>query len=81
MRYAFGVVRHVLVIALASLPFVPFGAGCGNVNSSSGGVNAPCTRDYDCASGLTCQSGVCTGPAQDAGVPSEAGPKDAGGDG
>jgi hypothetical protein len=76
------VVRHAFAFGLAT--FVAGASGCGNVDSSSGGVNAPCTRDYDCASGLTCLSGVCTGPLEDADAPADTGVEsgaDAGGDG
>ena len=81
MRYASGVVRHALLFGFASLSLVGRAYDCGAVDSSSSGVNAPCTRDNDCASGLTCQGGVCTGPAVDAGAPDAAGSKDAAGDG
>jgi hypothetical protein len=81
LRYAIGVVRHALVLGIASFSLVARDPGCGSVSSSLSGVNAPCTRDYDCASGLTCESGVCTGPPVDAGVPADSGPKDAANDG
>jgi hypothetical protein len=54
---------------------------CGSVDSSSGGVNAPCERDYDCVGGLSCSSGVCVGPPVDGGAAPEAGPRDASADG
>jgi hypothetical protein len=61
------------------------GVGCGSLDSTSAGVNAPCTRDNDCASGLTCQSGVCSGPMMDATAPPDAArdaePGDGAGDG
>jgi hypothetical protein len=79
VRYASRVIRHALLLAAASLSLLAREPGCGGVDSSSSGVNAPCTRDYDCASGLTCQQGVCTGPAVDAGT--DGGAKDAAGDG
>ena len=77
-------VRHALVAGFACLSLAACASGCGNVDSSSGGVNAPCTRDYDCAGGLSCVSGVCAGPVDDASSPAEAGTEaglDAGGDG
>ncbi len=83
-RYAFGVVGRVFVAALALLPlWLALGAGaegCGSLNTSSG-LNGPCTRDYDCTTPLSCQSGVCTGPMEDAAPPREAGPKDSASDG
>jgi hypothetical protein len=40
---------------------------CGESGEHQGGVNAPCTREKDCAAGLSCTSGVCTSP--DSGLP------------
>ena len=75
-------VRHALVLAFASLSLAGRDSGCGSVDSSAGSLNAPCTRSSDCASGLTCQSGLCAGPNEDAGgPPSDAGIKDAATDG
>jgi hypothetical protein len=74
------VVRHALVLGLASLSLVARDSGCGSVDSSSGGVNAPCTRNYDCTNGLSCLSGVCTGPSEDAGGPEDGSPPEAGGE-
>ena len=81
MRYACVVVRHALLLGFASLSLAGRAYDCSGVDSSSSGVNAPCTRDSDCASGLSCQGGVCTGPAVDAAAPDAAGSKDAAGDG
>jgi hypothetical protein len=90
------VVRHALVLGFASLSLVARDPGCGSAGSSSNGPNAPCTRNYDCASGLSCLSGVCSGPPEDAAATNtgdagntdagdsgaeESGAKDAGGDG
>ncbi len=83
-------VRRAVVLGLVGVAGVALGlvgvagvalGACGGVDGSSGGPNAPCTRDYDCASGLSCASGVCVGPVDDAGAPAEAGPRDASGDG
>jgi hypothetical protein len=46
--------------------------GCGT-ETTSGGVNAPCTRDKDCSPGLTCTGGVCLGPEAGPPPPSDAG--------
>jgi hypothetical protein len=81
VRYASVVVRHALLLGFASLSLVAHDSDCSGVDSSSSGVNAPCTRDTDCASGLTCQGGVCTGPAVDAGTEDGGGSKDAASDG
>jgi hypothetical protein len=75
------VVGRVLVVSV-SLVLVASAPGCGSVGSSAAGINAPCTRDSDCANGLSCQSGVCAGPLEDAGSsPSDAAVKDAPADG
>jgi hypothetical protein len=77
------VIRHALILGAASLSLLFRDGGCGDEDASPSGVNAPCTRSYDCVSGLTCQGGVCTPPPEDAGLPSdaEAGLQDAAGDG
>jgi hypothetical protein len=59
-----------LAVGLAGLSLA-FGASCANDASSPGSVNAPCTRTPDCVSGLSCQSGVCTSPLDDAGNDSQ----------
>lgn len=43
-------------------------ASCSDVDSRSAGLNAPCTRDHDCHSHLSCLRGVCerTGDVSDA---------------
>jgi hypothetical protein len=38
------------------------GPGCGEVDSPENGANAPCTRNFDCVSGLVCDQGVCVPP-------------------
>jgi hypothetical protein len=86
-----GVTSLLLVVSVAGVAAVTgvgaaglVGTGCGSLDSTSAGVNAPCTRDNDCASGLTCQSGVCSGPMMDATAPQDAArdaPGDAAGDG
>ena len=52
-------VRTALALGMA----LGFGAlarePCGPVDSSSGGVNAPCTRDRDCSGSLLCRQGAC----------------------
>ncbi|MGO9714060.1 MAG: hypothetical protein ACLQBL_34715 [Polyangiaceae bacterium] len=73
MRYASGVVRHALVLGLACISLGARGSGCGLSSSPAGGVNAPCTRNYDCSGDLSCLSGVCTGPLEDSGTPPEGG--------
>jgi hypothetical protein len=75
------VLRNAFVLGVAGLSLLARDPGCGGgVDSPSSGVNAPCTRDKDCADGLRCVEGVCTSPAShDAG--SEGGAKDAGDDG
>jgi hypothetical protein len=78
VRYAFDVLRHALVLGVAGLSIAARGPGCGGFESSSAGLNAPCTRDTDCESGLLCQAGVCTGPLEDAAPPPEAGPSQMG---
>lgn len=45
---------------------------CTGVDSPGGGANSPCTRTSDCASGLSCDGGVCT--------PLDAGPSEGGAD-
>ncbi len=74
-------VRRALVFGFASLALAARDPGCGGVDSTSAGVNAPCTRTGDCANGLTCESGVCTGPLNDGGSSAEGGIKDAAIDG
>ena len=61
-------VRQAVVAKLAALGIALLFArdpGCGGVESTSSGVNAPCTRDHDCKDELTCEKGVCTGPDKD----------------
>jgi hypothetical protein len=43
------------------------GPGCGDLDSPSAGVNAPCTRDHDCHAHLACVRGVCDDGTRDAG--------------
>jgi hypothetical protein len=79
------VIRHTLVAGAMLLGLAHDPGGCGSVDSSSSGPNAPCTRSKDCRDGLTCERGVCSGPdlpERDAGVDAtlEAGPPDASGD-
>jgi hypothetical protein len=40
------------------------GPGCGEVDRRENGANAPCTRDLDCESSLSCEEGVCVSPSQ-----------------
>ncbi len=61
-------VRHVLAISLA-VGATLRGPSCGDVDSPTSGIHAPCTRDRDCNSGLVCTEGVC--------VPEDAGASDA----
>ena len=68
-------VRQAFVAKLAALGIALVFArdpGCGGVESTESGINAPCTRDKDCKDDLTCERGVCTGPEIDAGVDSAA---------
>jgi hypothetical protein len=46
--------------------------GCGGADASESAVNAPCTRDHDCRSGLVCSKGVCVSSSEvkDAGIDS-----------
>jgi hypothetical protein len=70
------VFRQAVVLGVASLSLFSNRAGpggCGGEDASSGGVNAPCTRNYDCATGLTCDNGLCAGPNEDSGGASDAG--------
>jgi hypothetical protein len=74
------VFREAVVLGVASLSLFSSRAGpggCGGEDASSSGVNAPCTRNYDCATGLTCNSGLCAGPNEDAGGDAGGGGKDA----
>jgi hypothetical protein len=82
VRYASDVIRQALLVGFAGLSLLAKTADCGDVDSSSSPVNAPCTRDNDCMSGLTCQGGVCSGPGgEDAGVSDAAVSTDAAADG
>jgi hypothetical protein len=52
---------------------------CGT-DTTTGGPNAPCTRNKDCEDGLSCTQGVCVSPdagAPEGGTTSEAGISDA----
>jgi hypothetical protein len=71
------VVRHLVAIGIALGMARDPGCG-GGVESPSGSINAPCTRDKDCQGGLVCREGVCGGA--DAGA-ADAEPKDAAHDG
>jgi hypothetical protein len=79
------VIRHALILGAASLSLFFRDGGCGDDDANPSGLNAPCTRGYDCISGLSCQGGVCVGPSDDAGVSGDgeagAGIGDAAGDG
>ena len=61
-------IRHVLFAGLLAAAYDP---SCGDVDSTSSGPNAPCTRDRDCRDGLVCGHGVCVDP--DAGVTGDGG--------
>lgn len=50
--------------------------GCGDVDDPNGGTNAPCTRNSDCKSGLSCSAGVCTDPNAKDGGPRDASDED-----
>ncbi len=54
-------IRHA-AIAGVLLGIAAHDPSCGSVDSSSKGLNAPCTRAKDCAAGLVCPSGVCVLP-------------------
>lgn len=72
--------RQAVVLGVASLSLFSSRSGpggCGGEDASPSGVNAPCTRNYDCSSGLTCDNGACTGPNEDAGGDAGGGGKDA----
>lgn len=60
--------RSVVAIGLVSLGALSLARepGCGGADLGSGGLNGPCTRSKDCATGLVCAEGVCTEP--DAGL-------------
>jgi hypothetical protein len=47
-------------LAFASAVAIARDPSCGGTDSPASGVNAPCTRDKDCADGLSCEHGVCT---------------------
>ena len=82
MRYASRVLRQALVFGVAGFSLMARDPGCSGVDSTSSGPNAPCTRDYDCASGLICKGGVCAGPDGDGGAKdSGSGAKDGASDG
>ena len=73
-------VRQAFVAKLTALGFALLFArdpGCGGVDSTESGLNAPCTRDKDCKDELTCQKGVCSGPEK-GDAATDAGPKDTG---
>jgi hypothetical protein len=78
------VVRQAFAAKLAALGIALVFArdpGCGGVESTSSGINAPCTRDRDCKDELTCEKGVCTGHSKDdagADASQDAGGSDAG---
>jgi hypothetical protein len=67
------VVRYVVACGIAAVlgSVLARDPGCGGVDSPSGSVNAPCTRDKDCSDPLVCREGVCV--PLDAGAPSDAG--------
>ena len=78
-------VRHVAILGIAGISLMlGQDPGCGGVDSPSGTVNAPCTRDKDCRGGLTCREGVCAeldaGPLTDA-ASADGGSQDAARDG
>jgi hypothetical protein len=75
------VLRHALVLGVAGLALLATSLGCSDVDSSSSGANAPCTRDYDCEGDLTCQQGVCAAPEGDGGSVDASAGKDAAADG
>ncbi len=54
--------------------------GCGSVDSSSSGLNAPCTRSKDCSGHLVCTQGVCTDDDADSGSSGNALPDSGGRD-
>jgi hypothetical protein len=66
------VIRHALILGAASFSLLFRDPGCGGEDATTAGVNAPCERDYDCASALSCQGGLCVGPVVDAGAQSDA---------
>jgi hypothetical protein len=76
------VIRNALAAKVVTLGIAAYGVahdpGCGSVDSTSSGVNAPCTRDKDCRGDLVCEKGVCT--TGDAGA-GDAAPGDAAHDG
>ncbi len=75
--------RHALILGAASFSLFFRDPGCGGEDSEANGVNAPCERDHDCASELSCRGGLCVGPVVDAGPSSDAegGVRDAADDG
>jgi hypothetical protein len=64
---------HEKVLLLAVAIAVSRDPGC-DTQTAPGGINAPCTREKDCSSGLQCTGGVCV--SNEAGPP----PADAGED-
>jgi hypothetical protein len=64
-------VHKALILAVA-LGVSHDPGGC-DTETTGGGVNAPCTRDKDCSTGLSCTSGVCVEPDSGAPPPVDAG--------
>jgi len=58
-RYTSGVVRAGAFAVVAVAIGLSRDPGCGGPDDPQGGKNAPCTRNSDCKSGLTCSEGVC----------------------
>ncbi|MBX3248130.1 MAG: hypothetical protein KF901_13205 [Myxococcales bacterium] len=62
---------------LCSFPFLVGPSSCG-LESGTGGVGAPCTRDRDCEGDLVCRRGVCALPEVDGGLDASPGDADVG---
>lgn len=62
---------------LCSFPFLVGPSSCG-LESGTGGVGAPCTRDRDCQGDLVCRRGVCALPEVDGGLDASPGDADVG---
>jgi len=63
------VLRRVLAMGFAlGLAHDP----CTGVDSPGGGANSPCTRSSDCATGLSCDGGVCWSQDASSGTPDAA---------